>query len=110
MSLPKVQPSGGTPTTQDFTSMQSQWASKIDPLIESHIQGDGIPVGSIWMWPTSNPPDKFLACNSAIVLQQQYLSLFRLIGTTYNTGGEPAGSYRLPAPSGPFTLIIKAFP
>lgn len=33
MSLPKVQPTGGTPTTKDFVTMQSTWAKSLDPLL-----------------------------------------------------------------------------
>ena len=109
-TLPKVQPSGGTPTTQDFVSLQTQWMRFLNPLLDAFRIGDGIPVGVVWSWASTTAPDKFLICNSAVVLQKQYPQLFLAIGTAYNTGGEPAGSFRLPAASGAFTLIIKAFP
>ncbi len=33
MSLPKVQPAGGTPTTKDFILLQSQWAIQLESVI-----------------------------------------------------------------------------
>ena len=108
MSLPKVQPQGGTPTAQDFTSLQTQWARQIDPVVDQFNAGGAVPIGTIWQWPSTTPPENFLVLSGQVVLQKQYPALFRLMGTTYNTGGEPAGSFRLPAGGSPLSLIIKA--
>lgn len=108
-NLPIQKPSSGTPTAQDFALMQTTWARILNPLISAFISGDGVPVGTIWQWAVSvSPSPKFLVCSGQTVFQSDYPQLFRLIGKTYNTGGEPAGSFRLPAASGTFTLLIKA--
>lgn len=110
MALPKIQPSGGTPTTKDFVSLQTQWASQINPVLQSAAAGDGIPVGAMFNWPTSVAPDKFLTCSGQVLLGSQYTSLYRLIGPSFNTGGEPPGWFRLPAAAGTYALIIKYLP
>jgi len=44
----------------------------------------------------ANIPSGYLQCNGAIVSQAEYSSLYKAIGTTWNTGGEGAGNFRLP--------------
>lgn len=110
MALPKVQPSGGTPTTQDFISLQTQWAMQLDPLVDPISIENVVLIGTILMWGAMTAPANYLLCNGKTVLQSQYKKLFLAIGTNFNTGGEPAGSFRLPPASGPFTLIIKFAP
>lgn len=41
-------------------------------------------------------PAGWLLCNGQTVSQITYAVLFALIGTTYNVGGEPGGTFRLP--------------
>lgn len=71
------------------------------------MQLEGVQVGMMLLWPLPEAPEKYLACASQVLLQKQYPQLFQVIGTSQNTGGEPAGSFRLPAPSGSYTLIIR---
>ena len=55
------------------------------------------PIGSIMMWPSvSSPPTNWRFCNGTQLSQTTYSELFALIGTTYNTGGETAGNFRVP--------------
>ena len=55
------------------------------------------PIGSIVMWPTASaPPSNWAFCNGAQLSQTTYSQLYALIGSTYNTGGETAGNFRLP--------------
>ncbi len=110
MSLPMVQPSGGTPTSSDFVSLQTQWARQINALL-SRVASEPSLVGEILQWATGVPaPAKFLTCSGQVILQSQYKELFSVIGTTQNTGGEPAGSFRLPAAGTPLALIIRYLP
>lgn len=44
--------------------------------------------------PTNDPG--FFVLNGAVVSQTTYPNLYTLFGTTYNTGGEGAGNFRLP--------------
>ena len=44
----------------------------------------------------SNAPDGWQMCNGQELSQTTYSSLFAVIGTTYNTGGETSGNFRVP--------------
>ncbi len=56
-----------------------------------------IPIGSVWPFAGASAPSaNWLLCDGSIVAQATYVSLFALISTTYNTGGEGAGNFRLP--------------
>lgn len=63
------------------------------------------PVGSIiWNLSTTIPP-LWLPCDGRLLdgdINGPYFDLYDLIGTTYNTGGEPAGFFRLPDLRGMF--------
>ena len=91
MSLPIQRPSGGTPTSADFVSLQTLWARILGPIIDTFNAGDGVPVGTVWIWPVGAAPKKFLLCNGDVLPQAQNMALFAVIGTSQNTGGEPAG-------------------
>lgn len=106
MALPKVQPAGGTPTAREFVSLQTLWASMLDRLIQDFNSEPPL-VGEVVMWGGSAIPSKFLLCDGTTVLQSQYAALFQSIRTTFNTGGEPAGSFRLPAAGSPIPFIIR---
>lgn len=41
-------------------------------------------------------PSHYLLCDGSTVSQTTYKALFAAIGTTFNTGGEPVGTFRLP--------------
>lgn len=56
----------------------------------------GAPPGSIVMTGRSTAPTGWLLCDGAIVSQATYPSLFAAIGTNFNVGGEPGGTFRLP--------------
>jgi microcystin-dependent protein len=49
----------------------------------------GIPIGSIMMWATATPPQYWLLCNGQALAQNDYASLFSLIGYSYSLGGAP---------------------
>jgi hypothetical protein len=77
---------------------------------------DTASIGSVIMYAgsvTPAPPDGYLACSGQVVAQAGlYNDLYTVIGTTYNTGGEGAGNFRLPnrnpivVDSGPVTLTV----
>ena len=58
------------------------------------------PVGSIiWYMSAATPPSVWLVCDGRLLdasIGGLYYDLFSIIGTTFNTGGEPAGSFRVP--------------
>lgn len=62
------------------------------------LGGSGLaPIGIVQMWTAPTAPDaSWLLCNGQEYLQSTYPDLFALIGTTFNTGGETAGHFRVP--------------
>ena len=108
-SLPFQRPSGGTPTTADFNSLQTLWAKILNPLIAAFTANANPPIGTIWSFGGTTAPEGFIVCSGQVVLQKLYPALFRVIGTSFNTGGEAAGSFRLPAAATPpVSYIIRA--
>jgi microcystin-dependent protein len=59
-----------------------------------------VPVGSLLMWSTAAAPTDYLICDGTTVSETTYADLFAVVGTTFNTGGEGAGNFRLPAFNG----------
>lgn len=55
-----------------------------------------IKVGQTLLWHTDTLPTGYLWANGEVASQTTYAALFAIIGTTYNTGGEGAGNFRLP--------------
>lgn len=68
------------------------------------------PVGSsIFMYADTDPATldiRALVCDGSTVSEVTYAELFAVIGTKWNTGGEPGGQFRLPAIRGKF---LRAF-
>lgn len=63
------------------------------------------PVGSVIWNLSTTVPQLWLPCDGRLLdgaLGGPYFDLYDLIGTTYNTGGEPAGFFRLPDLRGMF--------
>ncbi len=59
---------------------------------------DTMPVGAIVPYLGTSIPTGYAECIGSVVLRADadYVDLFALIGTTYNTGGEPGNAFRLP--------------
>ena len=57
---------------------------------------DFTPAGIIQMYGGSTAPTGWLICDGSEVSQTTYATLFAIIGSTYNTGGEAVGNFRLP--------------
>lgn len=55
-----------------------------------------IPSGVVLPYAGTVAPSGFLLAYGQVVAQASYPSLYAAIGTTYNTGGEGAGNFRLP--------------
>lgn len=58
---------------------------------------DNTPPGMIGQYAnTAIAPNGWRLCNGALLVRADYPDLFAVIGTTYNTGGEPADQFRIP--------------
>ena len=55
-----------------------------------------VPAGIISAYAGVSAPSGYLLCDGSEVSQATYSDLFAAIGTTYNTGGEGVGNFRLP--------------
>lgn len=55
-----------------------------------------LPIGIVMEWPNATPPALWFLCDGSVKSQTTYAALFAVCGTTYNTGGEGAGNFRLP--------------
>ena len=60
----------------------SAWWLKIS------LDQDAVQPGTIIAWPGSNTPSRYLTCNGASYLKNQYARLFAAIGTTYGGAGD----------------------
>jgi microcystin-dependent protein len=55
-----------------------------------------VPIGAIFPHTSVMIPPGYLACNGAILSQLEYSDLYEVIGSSYNVGGEPSGTFRIP--------------
>jgi microcystin-dependent protein len=62
----------------------------------------GSPAGIIAPFAGTTAPSGWLACDGSVVSQTTYASLYAAIGSTWNTGSEGAGNFRLPDFRGTF--------
>jgi microcystin-dependent protein len=63
---------------------------------------DATPIGTVSWFAASAAPTSYLECSGGVVAISDYTDLWYVIGTTYNTGGEGAGNFRLPDLRGEF--------
>lgn len=66
------------------------------------IAFDTTPVGSISWYTAASVPGGYLECNGAVISQITYADLYSILGSTFNTGGEGTGNFRLPDLRGEF--------
>lgn len=90
-----------TITTSDPVNMPLSNISggKLIGGINAKIKEQGydlLPAGVILDYAAAAAPSGFLQCNGSVVSQTVYANLFFALGTTWNTGGEGAGNFRLP--------------
>lgn len=60
--------------------------------------GPGIPIGSVTQWAGTNDPvgGEWFICNGRLLDASIYPELAAACGSAYNTGGEVAGTFRIP--------------
>ena len=88
-TVPVVLPAAPT------TTLQAATKGYVDGLT-------GAPAGIIMAFAGSTAPTGFLACDGSVVSQTTYATLYAAIGSTWNTGSEGAGNFRLPDLRGTF--------
>jgi microcystin-dependent protein len=98
----------GTPTratspTQSDSSSQIPTTAWVQNLITT-VSKALIPVGTIVTTALLSAPTGWVFCDGRVLSQTTYATLFAALGTTYNTGGEAAGTFRIPDLRGRFML------
>lgn len=66
------------------------------------------PFGAVIPFAGSTAPEGWLLCDGSVVSRTTYASLFAVISTTYNTGGEAGTDFRLPNMKGRIPVGIDS--
>lgn len=74
-----------------------------DINVSGNVYAQGM-AGMIQMFAGATPPTGWLACDGSEVAVDDYPTLHRVIGTTYNDGTETSGYFRLPNLTGRFPV------
>ena len=82
-----------------FQSANTYTKAEVDALLTASA---GLPVGTMLPFPKGTVPPGFLEVDGSLQSAAAYPDLAAYLGTTFNTGGEPAGYFRLPESRGEF--------
>jgi len=87
-----ILPTGGaTVDGVDLTALKTQ----VDQLALDLLAA--VPTGTMKMWMVDGAtPAGYLLCQGQVVSQATYSNLFSVLSTTFNTGGEGGGNFRIP--------------
>lgn len=83
--------------TDPTTALQAATKQYVDT-----VGTTSTPPGSLMAFAGTSAPTGWLACQGQAVSQTTYAALYAAIGSTWNTGGEGAGNFRLPDLRGMF--------
>lgn len=75
-----------------YRAATTEWLLHSSPLAQPFL----VPLGGIIEYPGATAPTNFALCYGQTLSQTTYATLFSLVSTTYNTGGEPGGTFRIP--------------
>jgi len=73
--------------TISYSTATSKWVAN---------SGRRIPVGALFPYPSLLAPEGYISCQGQILSQTEYADLYSVVGSLYNIGGEPSGSFRIP--------------
>lgn len=91
--------------TQEFGAsdkrIKKTWTKDLDVTGAINFPSDyggQVPIGAgmLWFGPDNQVPTNYLILRGDVASQATYPVLFTLYGTTFNTGGEGVGNFRLP--------------
>lgn len=85
--------------TDAYTKSVTYTKAEIEALLKNM---SALPVGAMVPFPTGTVPAGFLEVNGSVQSAAEYPDLAAYLGTTFNTGGEAAGTFRLPESRGEF--------
>lgn len=55
-----------------------------------------VPTGAIFPYTSVIAPAGYLVCDGQLLSQSSYSKLYAVVGSSYNLGGEPSGTFRIP--------------
>lgn len=85
--------------TDAYTKSVTYTKAEIEALLKNM---SALPVGAMVPFPTGTVPAGFLEVDGSVQSVATYPDLAAYLGTTFNTGGEAAGTFRLPESRGEF--------
>lgn len=85
--------------TDAYTKSVTYTKAEIEALLKNM---SALPVGAMVPFPKGTVPAGFLEVNGSVQSAAEYPDLAAYLGTTFNTGGEAAGVFRLPESRGEF--------
>jgi len=94
--------SNGLPSVSGVTPTELSYVSGVTSSIQSQLNAinsslaTNTPVGAMLDFAGVSAPTGWLLCDGSVVSQTTYSNLFTAIGSTWNTGGEGVGNFRLP--------------
>lgn len=77
---------------ENFVNTVKLNEDNIDPTLIAQLVEPGL----IMLYGAETPPAGWLSCDGSEVSQATYAALYAVVGSTYNTGGEGVGNFRLP--------------
>lgn len=86
-------------TTQQHDDIHKSPRTAINAIIDYLVNGSSTtntPIGGLIPYAGGTIPDGWLWANGQVVSQTTYTNLYLAISTTFNTGGEGAGNFRVP--------------
>lgn len=94
------------------TSLDPQVRWYLDKLVSALSLGQNlaqqiqvVPSGCMMLWPAAAVPDGWLLCDWRLLNSVEFPALYAVLGTQWNTAGDPAGWFRLPRSQDRFLKI-----
>lgn len=96
------------------TSLDPQVRWYLDKLVSALSLGQNlaqqtsaVPSGCMMLWPASVVPDGWLLCDWQLLNSVEFPALYAVLGTQWNSTGDPAGWFRLPKAQDKFLKIAS---
>jgi microcystin-dependent protein len=90
----------GLPSASTVTSTEIGYLSGLVSNLQAQLNAlaamNFVPTGTFADFGGPTPPTGWLVRDGSVISQTTYAALYAAIGTTWNTGGEGAGNFRLP--------------
>lgn len=79
-----------------WTKIKNNFANHETRVVALETLVINVPTATVLPYAGATAPSGYLLCSGQAVSQATYSDLYAILGTTYNTGGEGAGNFRVP--------------